>query len=148
MLGARGGGGEHHRGLGVAVGVQVDADLREVVGPPVGAVEREPLDRGVEAGQTLLSVEHLLGVVALGGGREFDAPDVAHRAELLPCFPEDEGADRVSLQDAVDQLGGLLAGPDELPLELRDFYGAQLDAVGGLGVGAALGVGLLHTRGS
>ena len=55
-----------------------------------------PLDieapRGCEGGgQSLLTIEHVMDVVALWSGRQFDTPKNAHGSEFLFCPPEDEG---------------------------------------------------------
>ncbi len=105
---------------------QVDADVF-VVDDAFFAGDAEAFADGVEGGDALLSVQDVLHGVAGRRLRKLEIAQLAIVAEAVAGLPQDEGADGKTLQDAVDELGGLRFVPDEVALEHGELGAARVD---------------------
>lgn len=108
------------------VGGEVDANIL-VVDLLAIAGNAEALADGIERGDALLAVEHILDGIARGRLWEGDIADVPVMPHTVTGFPKDECADRVTLDDAVEQLRGLRLVPDEIALEHRELGAAGVN---------------------
>nr|WP_233141376.1 hypothetical protein [Haematobacter missouriensis] len=108
-------------------GFEIDEHIREVVCLARIALDLDAAQRGVKTGQSLLAVEHEGDGLAVFRLRQRCITEITNAAQPILSRPEDERADRIAFDDAVEQGCGLLHGPDEISLELRNLDLPTLD---------------------
>ena len=81
----------------------------------------------MEAGHTLLPIKNILNGVSVRCIRELKVSNITNGAKTIICFPNNEGANWVAFQNAIDQSGSFLNTPDKLTLKLGNLYLALFD---------------------
>ncbi len=112
--------------VGVGLRIDVHADILVVDDLPVAGDSESVADR-VEAGDALLPVKDVLHGVTSGGLGKLNVAYIPEGGQLLAGLPDDEGAEREPLDDAVDELRGLLLVPDKVALESGQLQPALID---------------------
>ena len=98
--------GVDHFVLSAATRFQVDADVL-VVDDAAFACDAKAFTDRIERGDALLTVQNVLHRVPGWRLRKLEVAEFPKMTEPITRLPEDEGAYRETLQDAVDQLRGL-----------------------------------------
>ena len=115
-----------------------------VVADFVVELHMKGLEGDEQARHALLAVEDVGERLAFARCGQLNASDIANRAQPLHRAPEDEGADGVAFDDAVDQSRTLLPRPDEGTLKLGDLHRAIFDLADERGKGDGLGFRKMH----
>lgn len=108
------------------VGGEVDANIL-VVDLLAIAGNAKALADGIERGDALLAVEHILDGIARGRLWEGDVADVAVVAHAVAGFPKNECANWIAFDDAVEELRGLHLVPNEIALEHGQLGATGID---------------------